>query len=137
MLQQQHQQSGKSLKTFLKDAYASMYCVHHRKALHRPTQGIEMPNAMHCIRHRKALRWIRGKIREKKNRLYFADERQFMCQRKAIHPHMKRLSFFEHDSLRVVLKLCRVDFRPIVRICFCKNYPCVELSNQEQDIIVH
>ena len=46
-----------------------MYCVHHRKALHRPTQGIEMPNAMHCIRHRKALRWIRGKIREKMNRI--------------------------------------------------------------------
>ncbi|MEE1145411.1 MAG: hypothetical protein UHS32_01395, partial [Bacteroidaceae bacterium] len=76
-----HQQSGKSLKTFLKDAYASMYCVHHRKALHRPTQGIEMPNAMHCIRHRKTLRKRQGKNQSKKmNRLYFADERRFMCQ---------------------------------------------------------
>ena len=76
-------------------------------------------------------------MNKKMNRLYFADERRFMCQRKAIHPHMKRLSFFEHDSLWVVLKLFRVDFRPIVRMYFCKNYPCVELSNQEQDIIVH
>ena len=47
------------------------------------------------------------------NRLYFADERRFICQRKAIHPHMKRLSFFVHDSLWVVLKLCRVDFRSL------------------------
>ena len=40
------------------------------------------------------------------NRLYFADERRFIYQRKAIHPHMKRLSFFVHDSLWVVLKYC-------------------------------
>ena len=44
------------------------------------------------------------KSEKKMNRLYFADERRFICQWKAIHPHMKRLSFF--PSCRPNVRTC-------------------------------